>query len=82
MIETSLSEKIKNIEKAQEYQKKVQNAKTNPTDTVLEKGSRVMIRNEELTGKLEPKFQGKYIVVGQASGGNYILKTTNGIKLK
>ena len=82
LIETSRSETLKNIEKAQEYQKKVQNTRTNPTDTVLEKGSRVMIRNEGLTGKLEPKFQGKYIVVGQASGGNYILKTANGIKLK
>lgn len=41
-----------------------------------------MVKVEGLSGKLEPKFQGRYKVKGIAFGGNYVLESATGKKLK
>lgn len=38
----------------------------------------VLLKNEGINGKLEPKFQGPFTVVVQSSGGNYKLNTADG----
>ena len=78
LIEVDRVEVIKNIEKAQESQLKIQNARTKPTEEVLKTGTKVLLKNEGINGKLEPKFQGPFTVVGQSSGGNYKLNTADG----
>ena len=53
---------------------KIQNQRVNVTTTPLPPGTPVMIKNDGIHGKLEPKHRGRYYVVEQTTSGNYRLK--------
>jgi hypothetical protein len=82
LIECNREECLESIKKAQEYQKVVQNKRTNPTEKDLEIGSKVMVKVEGLTGKIEQKFHGRFTIIGRAKGGNYLLETAVGTKVR
>ena len=73
---------IENIKMAQEVQMKIQNQRVNVTTTPLTPGTPVMIKNDGIHGKLEPKYRGRYYVVEQTTGGNYRLKYSTGEVVK
>ena len=78
LIETDRIDCLESIKKSQEYQKKVQDKRNNPTEKELKIGSKVMIKVEGLNSKLGQKYHGRYTVIGRKKGGNYILETANG----
>ena len=82
LIESERQECLESITKAQEYQKKVQDKRDNPTYDDLKPGTKVMVKVEGLAGKLGQKYHGRYTIMGKTSGGNYKLKTANGTELQ
>ena len=69
---------LKNIERQQEKQKINQNKVHNITDETLEIGSTVLIKNDGIIGKLEPRYKGPYQVIRLTSHKNYVLKNALG----
>ncbi len=82
LIESERQECLESISKAQEYQKKTQDKRNNPTSDDLEVGTKVMVKVEGLAGKLGQKYHGRYTIMGRTSGGNYKLKTANGTEVQ
>jgi len=78
LIESKRPEAIKNIERAQEKQTKIQNARNNPTTETLKPGTPVMVKSEGIIGKLEPRFYGRFFIKKMTEGGNYILSNALG----
>ena len=69
---------LENIAKAQKKQNDVQNSRHLILTEPLAPGTSVMIKNDGMIGKLEPRYHGRHTVVEQASGGNYRLKDALG----
>lgn len=82
LVQNTRNLAIENIQSAQEIQIQAQNKRFNVTEIPLEKGTPVLVKNEGIIGKLEPRNRGKYYVDGQASGGNYKLIDSTGMKVK
>lgn len=82
LIEFKRESALKNIAKAQEKQKKIQNDRTNPTTTELEVGSSVTVKVEGLRGKLENLYRGRYTIRKRTKEGNYKIKNALGEELK
>ena len=82
LVQNTRNLAIENIQSAQEIQIQAQNKRFNVTETPLEIGTPVLVKNEGIIGKLEPRYRGKYYVDGQASGGNYKLIDSTGMKVK
>jgi transposase InsO family protein len=80
LVQNTRNLAIENIQSAQEIQIQAQNKRFNVTETPLEIGTPVLVKNEGIIGKLEPRYRGKYYVDGQASGGNYKLIDSTGIE--
>jgi hypothetical protein len=72
---------LKNIEKGQEVQKRVQNNRTNPTEEPLEVGTQVMVKIEGNKGKLDSLYFGRFIIKEQLDSGNYKLTNALGEEL-
>ncbi len=67
-----------NIAAAQEKQNIIQDSRHLVTEIPPEIGTSVMIKNDGIIGKLEPRYHGRYTVVDQAKGGNYRLRDALG----
>ena len=73
------AETINNIKEKQIVQQNVQNMHNNVRETQLERGTMVMVRNDDkLVKKLDPRFRGPYEVVEKTEGNNYRLKDVTG----
>jgi hypothetical protein len=74
LLNETQPEAIKNIEVVQEKQKKYQNARLNVSSDILPIGSFVLIKNEGILNKTDPRFSNKCIITGYDEFGNYLLK--------
>ena len=82
-FEVTIPKVKENIEKAQINQKVSQNKQHKIRVEALPKGSKVFMKYpQKIRGKLEPNYQGPYIVDKQSPNGNYWLLNKNGIRLK
>ena len=72
---------VTNIGKAQEKQKANQNACLNVSDDILPIDSFVLVRNEGLLSKTDPRFSNRCKIVGYDQVGNYLLENELGERL-
>jgi len=56
--------------------------KSNKIVSPLSPGTKVMLLDQTRTGKLDPVYEGPYIIVRQTKGGSYVLKDLAGEELK
>ena len=71
-----------NIKKKQELQKKHQDQSHKVTEDKLEVGQLVTIKALKSQGKLQPRFNGIFKIIGISRNGNYRLETMSGVELK
>ena len=74
LTEVTIPKAIKNIEAAQEQQKKSQDNRNNVLNEVLQLGQRVFIKSKKIENKFEIKNHGPYTVIGKTTKGNYYLR--------
>ena len=74
LFENSQPLALKNISEQKEKQRKIQNDRENIQKQKLLIGTMVLIKNEGLLNKLDPKYKGPFIIHAFSKHGNYILK--------
>ena len=78
LFENSQPLALKNISEQKEKQRKIQNDRENIQKQKLSIGTMVLIKNEGLLNKLDPKYKGPFIIHAFSKHGNYILKDSTG----
>ena len=82
LVNSGQPKALDNIKNKQVIQKKNQDKNSKVTELMLKTGTQVYVATKGLHNKLHPRYVGPYVVVKQATGGNYILKNILGEQLE
>ena len=81
LVENTIPQVKEKISEKQEVQKENQDKNKKIVKETLKIGSRVLIKNEGIIGKLEPRYKGPYKILRVSKNNNYILEDATGVEV-
>ena len=81
LVETAIPDTKNNISEKQKIQKENQNKNNKVVTELLEIGTRVLIKNDGIIGKLDPRYKGPYKIMRVTKNKNYILEEATGVEM-